>query len=275
MKERLELAKRLAVEAGKLVMEMAEISIDSHFKDDKSIVTQADIEADRLIREALQKAFPEDGLLTEETATLKKEMNRLTWIVDPIDGTKAYAKKTVGYSVMIGLLKDSEPILGVVYEPLEGWLYYAERGKGAFGVDPDGKKISLRVSSRSDPKEMKLLISPSMNKGLAQAICEATGLQMGESINSVGVKVARLVRQQGDVYYGIHPIHYWDSAAPLIIALEAGAKATLLDGSPFRYDLKPPWEHPLRYLISNGTLHDELLPTIKAVHEKFLARRRR
>jgi 3'(2'), 5'-bisphosphate nucleotidase len=258
MKERLELAKKLAIKAGHLIVQMANEGIDSYLKEDQTIVTKADLAADKLIREGITKAFPKDGILTEEISILKKSSNDFTWVIDPIDGTKAYARNISGYSVMIALLQETTPVLGVIYEPLEDWLYYATLKGGAFGVDHTKKAIPLHVSSLSKPSQMTLIISPSMKKGLGEKLSLVTGLKIGEAINSVGVKVVRLIRQFGDVYFGHHPISYWDSAAPMLIAQEAGATATFLDGSPFTYELNPPWKHPQQYLVTNSQIHEDI-----------------
>jgi 3'-phosphoadenosine 5'-phosphosulfate (PAPS) 3'-phosphatase len=268
MQKRLEAARRLAREAGQLILKMAQEGINASTKSDNSIVTQADIAADRYISEALSREFPEDGRLTEESFVYQPSPNGLTWVVDPIDGTKAYAKQIPGYSVMIGLLQDKEPVLGVVYDPLEDWMYYAIRGEGAFGVAvAGGEPLPLRVASELAVEEMKLLTSPSAPETRRKAVQELLGVREGPIVNSVGVKVGLLVRAEGDVYFNGHKLHYWDTVAPLVIAQEAGAQATLLDGSPFTYDLSAPgWEHPQGCLMTcSSRSHDDFLTKLRTL----------
>ena len=268
MQKRLEVARRLAREAGQLILKMAQEGIEASTKSDNSIVTQADIAADRYISEALSREFPEDGRLTEESFAYQPSPNGLTWVVDPIDGTKAYAKQIPGYSVMIGLLQGDQPVLGVVYDPLEDWMYYAIRGQGAFGVTvAGGMPQSLHVASELPVAEMKLLTSPSAPEKRRKAIQDLLGVKEGPIVNSVGVKVGLLVRAEGDVYFNGHRLHYWDTVAPLVIAQEAGAQATLLDGSPFTYDLlEPGWEHPQGCLMTcSAQIHGHFLAKLRTL----------
>src|SRR5262249_21983533 len=132
-------------------------------KADNSIVTEADLKADEIIRNGLMEAFPDHGILTEETSFSGNLQSDFTWLVDPLDGTKAYAKGIPGFCVMIGLLKEGRPYLGVVVDPLEGHLYHAIRGQGAFQTLGERKRL-LHVSPRKDFSEMPLVFSTDFPK---------------------------------------------------------------------------------------------------------------
>src|ERR1051325_3296081 len=100
-------------------------------KADDSFVTQADREAERLIRRAIEEAFPDDSILGEEEGTRTGSSNR-RWIIDPIDGTYSFVHGVPLYGVLIGLEIEAEPALGVVNLPSLGELVYAARGLGCF-----------------------------------------------------------------------------------------------------------------------------------------------
>src|ERR1019366_3881403 len=111
----------------------------------------------------------------------------------------AYVRGTSGFSVMIGLLRNQEPYLGVVMDPWEGRLYEAVRGEGAFEMKGD-RRIPLRVSKRNQWEEMPLITSTGFPDPLAKKIRELLPCPWIPPTNSVGIKVAILVRQEADLY---------------------------------------------------------------------------
>jgi 3'(2'), 5'-bisphosphate nucleotidase len=234
-------------------------------KADHSPVTEADMVADRIIREGLLEAFPGHAVLTEETGLTGDAASPWAWCVDPLDGTKAYAKKIPGFCVMIGLLKEGKPHLGVVADPLEGRLYQAVRGAGA-EHHHGGKIERLRVSSRREFSQMPLIVSTDFPEKLLVQVREALNGPILPPINSVGIKVGLLVRQLGDIYVNHHSVHYWDTCAPQIILEEAGGAFTRLDGAPLDYPLAATsYRHAAKTLASNGTRHSELVQRLEKI----------
>lgn len=258
MKSELATALQLAQEAGRLIMSLRNEPLSKSRKEDRSLVTEADLRADQLIREGLSKAFPDHRILTEETGTSGAADSESVWLVDPLDGTKAYANGIPGFSVLIGLLKNEEPCLGVVVDPLEGLIYEAVKGEGAF-LTKEGKKKRLQVSDRSDFTEMPLVASTGFDQGRLKTIADFLKSPLIEPINSVGIKVGLVVRQLADIYLNHHRVHYWDTCAPQVILEEAGGKFTSLDGAPLRYDLQSGSEHGGLTLATNGRRHSELV----------------
>lgn len=255
-------AQDLATQAGQVVMGYLHGSYTQERKADNSPVTEADLASDKLIREGLRQAFPEHGILTEETGLLPGKNSEYLWVVDPLDGTKAFAKGIPGFCVMIGLLKNGVPELGVVMDPLEGRLYDGLRGGGAFQTY-QGKRQALQVSSRQDFSEMPLLISTGFPSPKLEEAKTRLGCPVLKPINSVGIKVGLLVRQVGDIYLNHHGVHYWDTCAPQVILEAAGGKMTLLNGQALRYEFdegaQEKFCHPTPTLATNGTRHQDLL----------------
>ena len=260
-RERLGEAVRLARKAGRAVLQVASEGFTQAYKDDESLVTSADYRADEILKSGLSDAFPSDGILSEESGAQALDDSELIWVIDPLDGTKAFAKRIPGFSIMIGLLRESTPVLGVVYEPLDDRLYFAVKDGGAFFVRKEDAELSkLTVSTRRQPSEMPLITSMRPPAKVISRVNEGFNFSTHIRINSVGVKVGLLVRQEGDVYFVHHGLSYWDTVAPLLIALEAGAKATFLDGRSFFYDLDSgEFHHEGPSLITNATCHDELV----------------
>lgn len=259
-------AEGLAQEASRAVMGFLGGPLATERKADQSPVTEADLASDRILREGLRKHFPRHAVLTEENGLSGQEDSDYVWLIDPLDGTKAFAKGIPGFCVMVGLLKAGRPLLGVVVDPLEGRAYRAIRGQGA-SRSHGGKTEILRVSARRELPEMPWVVStgfPETSLARAQALLPGRLLP---PINSVGIKVGLLVRQEADIYLNHHPVSYWDTAAPALILEEAGGRFTALDGRPLDYTLRVPFGHGVKTLASNGPLHDELVRRLSRVFD--------
>ncbi len=257
-------ATELATQASTEILKLLKNPTLHHRKADDSIVTLADLKSDEIILKGLKQNFPEHAILSEETTLQGNIKSDWVWLVDPLDGTKAYAKQIPGFCVMIGLLKEGRPYLGVVVDPLEGHIYQALRGEGAFHL-LHGKRKKLSVSSRKDFSKMPLARSPDFPKACLQKILEQLHSPLLEPINSVGIKVGLLVRQMGDIYLNHHPVNLWDTCAPQMILEEAGGKFTKWEGSHLEYVLKPPFCHDSATLASNGTKHAELIQLLSEI----------
>lgn len=105
--------------------------VEVTLKADESPVTRADVEAEEAIRGMILEAFPEHGFYGEETGRTRADAE-FTWLIDPIDGTKSFIRRTPFFSTQIALMQGDELILGVSNAPLYGELAWAERGRGAF-----------------------------------------------------------------------------------------------------------------------------------------------
>ena len=152
MTQDLQLAVELAEQAGRLTLDyFSRKSLQIFTKRDSTPVTEADRKAEELIRKTITSKYPEDGLLGEEFDERPAANNR-RWIIDPIDGTKAFIHRVPLYGVLIALEVDRDILLGVVHFPALGELYYAERGNGAFY---NGSPIS--VSSISNVRDATVL----------------------------------------------------------------------------------------------------------------------
>ncbi len=257
----LETARELALQAATEIMALHQQPMAQERKADKSLVTEADLQSDQILRSGLLEAFPGHALLSEETGTQGKVGSEYTWLIDPLDGTKAYAKGIPGFSVMVGLLRSDQPYLGVVVDPLQQITYEAIEGAGAF-MTRDGVRQQIHVSSRSDYSEMPLITSTGFPEDALKTLREDLSGPIVDPINSVGIKVGLLVQQIGDIYISHHPVHHWDTCAPQIILEEAGGTFTKLDGTPLEYELESPYSHHALTLASNGTRHEDIVSLI-------------
>ncbi|NMW21973.1 MAG: histidinol-phosphatase [Chlorobiaceae bacterium] len=215
----LQLAIELAEQAGRLTLDyFSSKSLQVFTKRDATPVTEADRKAEELIRQAIMSRYPEDGLLGEEFEE-RQTLNNRRWIIDPIDGTKAFIHRVPLYGVMIALEVDGFMQLGVVYFPALGELYHAERGCGAF---LNGSPIS--VSSVSEVRQATVLYTE------REYLLDPPSLHPVDTLR----RDAALVRGWGDCYGHMlvasgraevsvdKVMSPWDCAALIPIVIEAG-----------------------------------------------------
>lgn len=260
----LETARAAAYAAGRQVMELLCSPLETSRKADHSLVTNADHAANTIICDALRTAFPDHGILSEETGLEGPAHPEYLWVIDPLDGTRAYANGVSGFSVMVGLLRDGKPQAGVVYDPLAHTLFEAERGAGAYLVGP-AHRTPLRVSPRTDWLAMPVITSKGFPQDLRHLLEQKWGVRFLDPINSVGVKVGYVIRRLADLYLNHHAVHLWDTCAPLLILEEAGGRMTQWDGSPITYPIEGTFVHTQPTVATNGTRHDELVSLLGTV----------
>ena len=137
----LKIAKQAAIEAGKIIQKYSGRSLSLSLKnEDKSdFATKADLESEEKIVKILTKNFPTHNIIAEEKNKINKG-SEYTWLIDPIDGTISYTHDLPFFAVLIGLLKDNQPILGVINDVYSKDLYYARKGQGAY---LNGKTIQV------------------------------------------------------------------------------------------------------------------------------------
>src|SRR5213594_1634444 len=122
-----------ALGAGNILMDYYKRSISIDWKAPGDPVTAADREASELIVSGVTREFPDHGVLCEEEPDDLSRLQRAhVWMIDPMDGTREFIEHRDEFAVQIGLVVDRTPVLGVVYQPTAGKLYYAARGLGAF-----------------------------------------------------------------------------------------------------------------------------------------------
>jgi 3'(2'), 5'-bisphosphate nucleotidase len=258
-KER-ELAVRLAREAGAIALKHRCPDIAFEEKpDDLGPVTAADKEADAHIREALRRAFPKDGLLTEETPDDGRWRNHVrVWMVDPLDGTKEFVRGHGEFSAMIGLAVDGEPVVGAVYQPVGDLLYAASRGGGAQmhrGADVGMLQVGTEV-----PKVLEMAVSRSHRSNKLDLFFAAMRPLREVVSGSVGLKVGLIAAGKASAYLSASRCSLWDTCGPDAILRESGGVMTDLWGAPVDY--RNGVEHTRGLFCGTGAVHARWLPTV-------------
>lgn len=233
----LQIAEKLVREAGKLVSQYYDSSVSVAWKGANDPVTAADHAANALLMSGLRAAFPDDGILSEESADNPSRVTKQRlWIIDPLDGTREFIDHIGEFSIMVGLAIDGRPALGVVYQPVLDLLYRGIVGELAEAVI-EGQVQPLAVSSVAEPSAMRLVASRSHRNPLVDAVCQRLGIHSQRPSGSVGLKVGLLATGSCDLY--IHPspgLKEWDTCAPEAILTAAGGVVTDSWGGPLRYN---------------------------------------
>lgn len=225
-------ALECAESAGRLLMKHFGHVRDIRIKDSRSsIVTEADLAADHLIRTLLQAAFPDHNLLTEESGFTDRG-SAFTWVVDPLDGTSNFAAGLPWFGVMISALEHGSPVAAVMVLPAENLIYTAERGQGAHC---NGRPV--QVANVKDLSQVLCgfgldaagSLEDSLHQGrtLARLVQEVRNLR---STNSL-MDFACTIDGRLGALVNFHTM-IWDIAAPALILEEAGGIMTDLHGEP-------------------------------------------
>jgi 3'(2'), 5'-bisphosphate nucleotidase len=234
-----------------------------------AITTDADRESQEIILQHLHRSFPEDALCAEEATPTLAEAPRTgprLWIIDPIDGTRGFARKNGEFSVMIGFVDRGRIAVGVVREPALERLTYATKGGGCWRKDGTATAATpCRVSDVSELAKATLTQSRSHKSGPPSP--ELLALKPGRTIStySAGIKMAQVARGEADLYLNIYPAFSdWDICAGHILIEEASGRATGLGGEELRYG-QPGASQTFGLLGSNGCLHQAALAALRTV----------
>ncbi len=201
-------------------------------------VTEYDSKIQKFLNEKLGKLLPEANFVGEENGQeiFKEEYHKgFTFVIDPIDGTANFVKGWNESVVSIGLLKDCEPFIGVVYNPYADWLFSAERGKGAFlndnpihtSEEPLSESIIIMGTSPYYPD----LTDKSFVIG-REAVRHGIDIRRGGSAEH---ELCRLASGQAGMFFELS-LSLWDFAAGAAILLEAGGSITDIRGEALTYD---------------------------------------
>jgi myo-inositol-1(or 4)-monophosphatase len=238
--------------AGKAVMRLASAGFETQLKEDGSPVTSADLEVNRILKDALSRRFPQDGWLSEEDPdqVARLEQKRV-WVVDPIDGTKYFMTGVPQFTISAALVEDGRPVLGVVLNPATDELFSATRGAGAH---LNGVPIRLRDLNGSRPT---LLVSPpSFQRGrYAPLQPDAEIRPMG----SIAYSLALIAAGQADGTLNLDRLSEWDIAAGVLLIEEAGGLVTDRKGGALGFNRPDP---SVRGLLAGAPALHPLLQTL-------------
>jgi histidinol-phosphatase len=251
--------------AAQVVRRYYQHNLEVTIKADKSPVTQADVETEKVIREVIAARFPEHGFYGEETGQRALDAEYL-WLVDPIDGTKAFVREYPMFSTQIALMHRGRLIVGVSSAPVYGELAYAEFAPEDSKPEARGARTTARLNEQP--------LAVSTIDAIEDAAISAGNLKTlasGPHWSHYGRLVARAnrIRGYGDfLHYHLlaagkidavleSDVNILDIAALAVIVEAAGGKFTDLQGAP-------PGLETTSVLATNGRLHQEILRALRS-----------
>lgn len=281
----LNLARDLAKKAGEATLEVREKgSVNSILKADGTPYTKGDeVSHDILLDLEIHSGIP---VLSEEMDKeryfenqKKYESGRKIWIIDPLDGTKEYAKGLDEFAISVALIHEGKPVIGVVYSPARNLMMYGEKDCGATRIDTrTGLESTLRTSFVNDFDRMKLLVSSSELNQEAYPDYVNNLIRLGyqisddsriQALGSTTLKTALIASGDGDYNFTFTAWDWkknkmritkeWDIAATYLLVREAGGMMTDCAGNDFIFGNKDPKNYNGIFTSNSRDNHPALL----------------
>jgi 3'(2'), 5'-bisphosphate nucleotidase len=235
----------LSRQAGKAVLDIYHTPSDQwnvQYKADASPLTIADNAANNIILEGLREITPDIPIISEESLKMpyaKRKNWERCWVIDPLDGTKEFVKKTNDFTINIALVEDRRPVLSVVLVPYTDVAFWAVRGEGAY---TNHANIDTRLQCKPFSMTQSGLRVACSSSHINQATTDYIAKFNQPKLTSLGssLKFLMIATNEIDVYPRATPtMMEWDTAAPELIITEAGGKMHhLRSGKPFLYNKK-------------------------------------
>jgi len=253
--------------AGARALELARSGFDVQTKKDRSPVTSADLEVNRLLHEMQREAFPDDGWLSEESPDDKTRLEKSrVWIVDPIDGTKAFVNRVPEFCISIALVEAGRPVVAAIFNPSTDELFTAIRGHGLLLND---QPVVVAPPPAYPPIVM---VNPWEQR---QGRWEDLGRTMRlRPMYSIAHAMALVAAGQVQATITAEPENEWDVAAGCLLLEESGSIPTDVHGGAFRFNQPAP---RFRGVIAVTATADRSLHATLQTHAdqaKWLPRRR-
>ena len=256
----LDIAIKAAKEAGDVILEVYQKDFETVKKNDDSPVTEGDLKSNEIIKKNLSQT--DHVILSEEDNDDKSRLSKdMIWIVDPLDGTSDFIDKTGEFTVMIALIQNKKPILGVIAWPTEKTLFVAQKNCGAFRYS-DNKWDKISVTKINELPKCRTVGSRHHLSEKEKEFIKKIGIEDFTSIGS-SLKVGKISSGQAEAYITTtNKMKEWDTAASYCIISEAGGKMTDMLGNELTYNNKNVY-HQNGILVTNGLIHDKIVKEFK------------
>ncbi len=244
-------ALKAAKQAGKVLLHHYGKKEAVKIKSNKTLVSSADLEANKAVISIIKKNFPGHSILSEETG-FEDNKSDFKWVIDPLDGTHNFLHRIPIFGTSIALEYKNEVVLGILHFPVLCIAAVAEKGKGAF---LNGKKI--RVSDKKNLNHSFILFEYAYANRKEKIDFLKKLVHKTIDIRNFGSAIYDLLLLACGKCDGfvILSTHEWDIAAGFLLVEEAGGKATDLKGKPYNL-------HENKFVVSNRRIHDKLIKCI-------------
>ncbi|MDF1796129.1 MAG: 3'(2'),5'-bisphosphate nucleotidase CysQ [Coxiellaceae bacterium] len=234
-------------------------------KGDQSPVTEADIAAHQVIADGLQQLAPEIPVLSEEgdltrSYEIRKKWQRY-WLIDPLDGTRGFIAGLPEFSVNIALIEKHQPIMGVIYSPVDQEMYGGLQGQGAFKQLPGEEQKTIKTKVINWDRVVVATGHYHNPKRLAGLLADQVKYER-LALNS-SLKFCKLAEGSADVYPRFGPTSEWDTAAGQCILEAAGGCVVDLSGQSMIYNAKASLENSAFVAMADPAAQQRILTLLK------------
>jgi 3'(2'), 5'-bisphosphate nucleotidase len=248
--ELLDPIRELALQAGRLVMDVYATEFSVRGKDDASPVTEADERAEALIVARLAALTPDIPIVAEEGVAAGRvpTLGERFWLVDPLDGTREFVKRNGEFTINVALVERGQPVLGVVHAPALLRLFGGVVGEGAFIEDENGRRA---IRCRDVPPRGATVLASRSHGDPAALAAFLADRRVGEvKYAGSSLKLCLLAAGEADLYPRFGRTMEWDIAAGHAVLAAAGGSVVDLEGRPLVYG-KAGFENP-HFVASGG-----------------------
>ncbi|TNC80366.1 MAG: 3'(2'),5'-bisphosphate nucleotidase [Oleiphilus sp.] len=250
--------KHIIFDAGKAILEVYESSepLEIDNKEDDSPVTKADLAAHHVIANGLQKLDTKYPVLSEEDGVpdfAERQSWSRYWLVDPLDGTKEFINRNGEFTVNIALIENGTAILGMVYVPVTGTLYYGAEALGSW-KEQDGNRQSLQTKTLNYSRTINIVGSRRHGaEALDAMLAEVTPRFTGAELVSMGssLKICAIAEGKADWYPRLALTSEWDTAAAHAVLSAAGGKIVDTDLKALKYNQKDSLLNPFFHAMGD------------------------
>ena len=233
------LFERLAIQAGRQIMDVFHAGFSVTEKGDCSPVTEADHAAEKIILAGLRGEFPEIPCVAEEECAAGREvtdLGRAFFRVDPVDGTREFVNRRQDFTVNIALVREGAPVVGVVFAPCSGRLFSGRPGHAeAMDVSDAGEIVNRRrISVRAAQSPLTIVVSRSHSSPETEDFIRSIGTAELVPVGS-SLKFCLLACGEADLYPRFTRTMEWDTAAGDAVLRAAGGITRTVDRAPMRY----------------------------------------
>lgn len=260
----------IAHDAGELILQVYRDEFDVEIKGDGTPLTIADERSHNLICNRLLELTPEIPILSEESKGISYEDRsqwQTYWLVDPLDGTKEFVKKSGEFTVNIALMHENQPVLGVVYTPVKEWTHWGIHTRGAWKQVGNGAKEPIFAKDYTGGNAT-IVASKSHGQDKLEQFLKNLGKKEGSyDVTNMGsaLKICLVAEGIGDIYPRLGLTSEWDTASADIIIREAGGRIIQANGQAVVYN-KPNILNPFFLAVGSGDY--DWLPLLDGIDMK-------
>ncbi|RYV03694.1 3'(2'),5'-bisphosphate nucleotidase [Shewanella sp. OPT22] len=254
----------IATQAGQAIKEIyLSGRFEKQVKQDETPVTSADLAAHQIICDGLTKLTPNIPILSEEAANIpfsEREQWEQYWLVDPLDGTGEFIAGSGDFSVLVALVQNNKPIMGIVHVPMTENSYYAISGQGAFKRE-NGEDSRIHTEQQEWHDNLPLRVAVSRRQDPQSVLKLFDDVHVYELIRLGGaaLKSCLVAEGQAHCYVRVGPTGEWDTGAAQVIIEEAGGKVMDINLQPLTYNERETLENPDFIVVGQPQMNWEQL----------------